>query len=89
MIYPLLRLAMSRKREFLADLGSVELTHDGDAMISALEKISGRSEVKGSNPQIAMFYIETPTESKKEKSSIFDTHPSIDERIDAIRTYCS
>lgn len=89
LIYPLLRLAMSRKREFLADLGSVELTHDGDAMISALEKISGRSEVKGSNPQIAMFYIETPTESKKEKSSIFDTHPSIDERIDAIRTYCS
>ena len=89
LIYPLLRLAMSRKREFLADLWSVELTHDGDAMISALEKISGRSEVKGSNPQIAMFYIETPTESKKEKSSIFDTHPSIDERIDAIRTYCS
>jgi len=88
LIYPLLRLAISRKKEFLADLGSVELTHNGEAMISALEKISGRSEVKGSNKQIAMFYIETPTENrKKESSSLFDTHPSIDERIDAIKAY--
>lgn len=88
LIYPVLRLAISRKKEYLADLGSVELTHNGDAMISALEKISWRSEVKGSNKQIAMFYIETPTENrKKESSSLFDTHPSIDERIDAIRAY--
>jgi heat shock protein HtpX len=40
LIYPVLRLAISRKKEYLADLGSVELTHNGDAMISALEKIS-------------------------------------------------
>jgi heat shock protein HtpX len=40
LVYPLLNLAISRKREFLADLGSVELTKDANAMISALEKIS-------------------------------------------------
>jgi heat shock protein HtpX len=40
-----LNFAMSRKREFLADAGSVELTKDPDAMISALRKVAGHSEI--------------------------------------------
>ena len=40
LFYPLIRLAISRKREYLADAGSVILTHDNQAMISALRKIS-------------------------------------------------
>ena len=42
-----IRLALSRKREYLADAGSVELTKDPDAMISALRKIEGRGELAG------------------------------------------
>jgi heat shock protein HtpX len=63
LIYPLMRLAISRKREFLADLGSVELTKDNQAMISALQKISGRAAVPSANKSIAMFFIESPTAS--------------------------
>ena len=40
-----IRLALSRKREFLADAGSVELTKNPDAMIAALRKIEGRGEL--------------------------------------------
>ena len=42
-----IRLALSRSREFLADAGSVELTKNPDAMISALRKIEGRGELAG------------------------------------------
>src|SRR5262249_22699147 len=42
-----IRFALSRKREYLADAGSVELTQNPDAMISALRKIEGRGELPG------------------------------------------
>ena len=42
-----IRLALSRSRELLADAGSVELTKNPDAMISALRKIEGRGELPG------------------------------------------
>lgn len=96
LIYPLIRLALSRKREYLADIGSVELTQDAQAMISALRKISGHAVVPSANKNIAMFFIESPKQEtrdvelfprKKEKSSIWDTHPSIDERIAALESF--
>jgi len=95
LVYPLLRLAISRKREFLADAGAVELTKDNDAMISALRKISGHSSVPNAKKNVAMFFIESPTVSnaevteigKSKKSSIRDTHPSIDERISALQNF--
>ncbi len=46
-----IRFALSRKREYLADAGSVELTKDPDAMISALRKIEGRGELEGATPR--------------------------------------
>ncbi len=42
-----IRFALSRRREFLADAGSVELTKNPDAMITALRKIEGRGELEG------------------------------------------
>jgi heat shock protein HtpX len=95
LVYPLIRLAISRKREFLADAGSVELTKDNEAMISALRKISGHSAVPNANKNIAMFFIDSPAVSNEEvmgiarpkKSSIWDTHPSIDERIGALNGF--
>ncbi|GHV24574.1 hypothetical protein FACS1894176_01190 [Bacteroidia bacterium] len=66
LVYPLIRLAISRKREYLADAGSVELTKDNEAMISALQKISGHSFVPSANKNIAMFFIDSPQISNEE-----------------------
>ena len=59
--YPLIRLAISRKREYLADAWSVLLTKDRDAMISALQKISTDSTVESiQRDTVAAMCIENP-----------------------------
>ena len=76
-----IRFALSRKREFLADAGSVELTKNPDAMISALRKIEGRGELAGATSAVMEMCIDNPREGF---SNIFDTHPSIDSRAAAL-----
>jgi heat shock protein HtpX len=75
------RLALSRSRELLADAGSVELTKNPDAMISALRKIEGRGELTRSPSAIMEMCIDNPRE---EFSDLFATHPSIQRRVDAL-----
>jgi heat shock protein HtpX len=77
----MVRLALSRSREFLADAGSVELTKNPDAMISALRKIEGRGELPGSTSAVMEMCIDNPREGF---SNIFDTHPSVDRRVAAL-----
>src|SRR5215470_7194031 len=77
----LIRLALSRSREFLADAGSVELTKNPDAMISALRKIEGRGELPGATSAVMEMCIDNPREGF---SNIFDTHPSVDARVAAL-----
>jgi heat shock protein HtpX len=77
----LIRLALSRSREFLADAGSVELTKNPDAMISALRKIEGRGELQGATSAVMEMCIDNPREGFGE---LFDTHPSVDRRIAAL-----
>ena len=60
LFYPLVRLAISRKREYMADLWSVELTRDNESMISALKKISNNSYVSRANNSISSFFIAEP-----------------------------
>lgn len=79
-----LRLAMSRKREFLADAGSVELTKNPDAMISALRKVSGHSELPAPTQVQEMFLDHPPGHGL---AGLFATHPSIDDRIAALVRY--
>lgn len=95
-IYPLIRLAVSRKREYLADLWSVELTHDNQAMISALRKISWNPNVNKVNEQLTWFLIADPSinniwnyaqTKRKSTTSILDTHPSIEDRIAKLEQY--
>ena len=74
----LIRLALSRSREFLADAGSVELTKNPDAMISALRKIEGRGELPGATSAVMEMCIDNPREGFGE---LFDTHPSVERRI--------
>lgn len=75
------RLALSRSREFLADAGSVELTKNPDAMISALRKIEGKGELTQSPSAIMEMCIDNPREGF---SDLFATHPSISRRVDAL-----
>ena len=84
LVYPLIRLAISRKREFLADAGSVELTKDNQAMISALRKISQEPEVDVKNKEMSAMFIANPL---GKVSSWFQTHPSIGDRIKALESY--
>lgn len=83
----LIQLAISRRREFLADATSVKYTRNPDAMISALQKISSDpNELHSANKSTAHMYISSPFRDKKiTKSSIWSTHPSLDERVEAIK----
>lgn len=83
----LMQLAISRRREFLADATSAKYTRNPDGLISALEKISGDpNELKTANKATASMYISSPFRDKKvKKSSIWSTHPSLDERVEALR----
>ena len=76
-----IRFALSRQREYLADAGSVELTKNPDAMISALRKIEGRGEIASAISAVMEMCIDNPREGF---SNIFDTHPSVDKRIAAL-----
>jgi heat shock protein HtpX len=55
-----IRLALSRSREFLADAGSVELTKNPDAMISALRKIESRGELPGATSAVMEMCVDNP-----------------------------
>jgi heat shock protein HtpX len=77
----IIRLALSRSREFLADAGSVELTKNPDAMISALRKIEGRGELPVANSALMEMCVDNPREGFGE---LFDTHPSVDSRVAAL-----
>src|SRR5580692_6783545 len=76
-----IRLALSRSREFLADAGSVELTKNPDAMISALRKIEGRGELPDATSAVMEMCIDNPRQGFGE---LFDTHPSVDSRVAAL-----
>ena len=76
-----IRLALSRSREFLADAGSVEITKNPDAMISALRKIEGRGELPGATSAVMEMCIDNPREGFGE---LFDTHPSVESRVAAL-----
>src|SRR5262245_50250281 len=76
-----IRFALSRKREFLADAGSVELTKNPDAMITALRKIEGRGELEGATSAVMEMCVDNP---RSGFADLFATHPSIDSRVEAI-----
>ncbi len=80
----LVKLALSRSREFLADAGSVELTKNPDAMISALRKIEGRGELPDATSAVMELCVDNPREGF---ADIFATHPSVEARVDALVKY--
>ncbi|QQS23421.1 M48 family metallopeptidase [bacterium] len=87
----LIQLAVSRKREFLADASGALLTRYPEGLASALEKIAGDKEpLEAANKATAHLYISNPLKEHEGDSqswfaSLFNTHPPIEERIKRLR----
>ena len=82
----LMQLAISRKREFLADATAIQFTRNPDGLISALEKISDDpNELKSANKSTENMYIANPFRNKNKSSNLWSTHPSIEDRVEALR----
>ena len=78
----LIQLAVSRKREYLADATAIEFTRNPNGLISALKKLQNDdSSMKNVSNATAHMYISEPLKKKREKTDIFSTHPPISERI--------
>lgn len=94
-IATLIQLAISRRREFTADAGSVEVTRQPQGLISALEKISiDREPLEVANKATAHMYIVNPFRERGSSTSLrmvnqfanlFNTHPPVAERIKALQ----
>lgn len=90
-IATLIKLAVSRKREFLADSSGALLTRYPEGLASALEKIAGdREPLEAANKATAHLYIANPLKNQDGKSTgwfanLFNTHPPIEERIKRLR----
>ena len=81
----ILRFAISRRREYQADAGSVDLTKNPDALISALLKISNNPDVPHVPSEVRQMFIENPP-SRSSFAGLFDTHPPIDKRIQVLES---
>ena len=93
LVATLIQLAISRRREFLADASGALLTRNPDALASALQKISADKEVlEAATNATAHLYIEDPFKDKGEHGGrdwfvgLFQTHPPIAERIKILRS---
>ena len=98
LIANLIKLAISRRREFLADASSAALTKYPEGLASALEKLAkDREPLEAANKATAHLYICNPfpldggSQAKKHGSidwfaGLFNTHPPIEERIKALRS---
>lgn len=79
-----IRFALSRRREYLADAGAVELTKNPDAMIGALRKISGNAAMPQAPNEVREMFIEN---AHAEFAGLFATHPPIAKRIEVLLQY--
>ena len=79
------KFALSRKREYLADAGAVEMTKNSHALASALRKISGNFELETKSADLKQMFIENGESKEKSLfsglSGMFATHPPIEKRI--------
>lgn len=85
----LIQLAISRKREFLADASGVLITRNPEGLASALEKISQYSHMRNVSPSTAHLFFNNPLKKTKNSSwmnNLFSTHPPAEERIKILRS---
>ncbi len=90
LIAQLIQLAISRKREYLADASGVAMTKNPEGLARALEKISGDTEpLEAANKATAHLYIANPLKNRHDAigwfAGWFQTHPPVAERITILR----
>lgn len=86
LIAKIIQLAISRKREYLADADGALLTRYPQALADALEKISQyHAPMQRANTATAHLFIASPFAGKKSLTNLFDTHPPLNERINKLR----
>ena len=88
----LMRFAISRKREYLADAGAAEMTKNPLALASALRKISADPDIEAvKREDVAQLFIEHPGKQAKSAlsglSGLFATHPPIEKRIEMLEQF--
>jgi heat shock protein HtpX len=88
----LFRFALSRKREYLADAGSAEITHRPLELASALRKISEDPTIEAvQRRDVAQLFIDNPRTREPKNSfslsALFATHPPISKRIELLEQY--
>jgi len=91
LIANLIKLAISRRREFLADASSASLTKYPEGLARALEKLStDREPLEAANKATAHLYIVNPLKNHHDAigwfAGLFNTHPPVEERIKALRS---
>lgn len=92
LIASLFRFALSRKREYLADAGSAELTRRPLALASALRKVSADPTIEAvKRKDVAQMFIENPQEKEPKTTfsfaNLFATHPPIQKRIQILEQF--
>ena len=90
-IAQLIQLAISRRREFLADASGISMTKNPEGLARALEKIStDREPLEAANKATAHLYIANPLKNRHGAigmfAGLFNTHPPVEERIQNLRT---
>lgn len=84
-IAKLIQLAISRKREFLADASGALLTRYPDGLASALKKIAAANiPMQKANSATAHLFISNPFGSGQKISNLFSTHPPVEKRVEAL-----
>jgi len=81
----LLKLAISRNREYLADASAVQIARNKEGLIHALQKLEGDNEPMEVNKATESLFIANPLKSK-EKDSLWSTHPSTKNRIERLQS---
>jgi heat shock protein HtpX len=86
----LMRFAISRKREYMADAGGAEMTKNPLALASALRKISSDSQIEAvKQKDVAQLFIDNPLKKglSSSFSGLFSTHPPIEKRIQVLEQF--
>ncbi len=84
----LIKLAISRKREFLADEEGAKICKDPNSLANALEKLhegNQRNPMKNKNPTSASLFIVNPFDQKSLFVRLFSSHPPMEERVEKLR----
>lgn len=83
----LMKLAISRNREYLADASAIEITRNKDGLINALKKLDSDTEAleQANKSSSSLFIVNPLVNERKKKNSLWSTHPAIENRIERLQ----